>query len=278
MQTKTKTSFSLGKLTKALEAEHRADMDRASAEDAWRKSWWATTWLLAECPAEDWPTARDAYVDNIGSASVASDRRRTGQRLPLSALTEGRLPGPRMAQAASSTLGGKASDSDTAEMVAKLYAAEDEGLTLREFSQQITGRSWTKAPEDLTKADEDAILARIAAKRPEALAAAVAESPAAMGHVEDEKSRRRASRPSPSGTEADGVDTRWMDTSSLLGDLAGIASRIRFDVEEHLDVWRADPSLELRLRESALRLVGYADAVKGLSDDELVAFFAEEAS
>lgn len=282
-QTKTnktnKTKFSLSKLTRALEHERRADLDRSSAETAWRRSWWETTRLLAACPDEDWAEAKAAYAANIGAASMASDRRKAGRRLPESFFIKGRLPGPRMAQAAATALGADASDNDIAEMVARLYDAEDDGLTLREFSQLITGRPWTNSPEDLTNADEDAIIARIARNRPEALAAAVADSPKAMGAVDDERSRRRTSpSSSPTSTPTDDIDTRWMDTSSLLGELSGLTARLRRDVDENMEVWRAEPSFSLRLRESANRLAGYADAVQGVSDADLIALLSEDAS
>jgi len=282
-QTKqNKTKFSLPRLDKALKNERRADLDRSSAETAWRQSWWETTRLLAACPGEDWSEAKATYLANIGSIKMASDRRKAGRRLPESFFTEGQLPGPRMALSAATALGADASDEATAEMVAKLYAAEADGLTLREFSQAITGRSWTNVPEELTRADEDAIIRRLADRRPEALAAAVADSPKAMGAVDDERSRRRTT-PSPSSSpnpvdEVDSIDTRWMDTSSLLGELSGLTARLRRDVDGNMEVWRAEPSFALRLRESANRLAGYADAIDGISDADLAQLFAEEAS
>ena len=106
----------------------------------------------------EWGEAQAEYVRRTGhSAATAKSRRSTGERLSESSLAA-TLPLPRFARIAAEWLGAKADEAKVVEAIKLLADAERDEMSLREFSAALTGRSWTKTPENLTEADEDAIL------------------------------------------------------------------------------------------------------------------------
>jgi hypothetical protein len=268
-QTKT---YDVARLKRAVKAEAKADAERVTANEVWRSAWWETTHLLAECPDAIWPTVKAEYLKHTGHAdSRASSRRRIGRTFSRDILADPSvftLPGPRMSEEAVKVLGSSPAPAEITKMVQRVLEAEAIGTSLRSFAQELTGKSWTSSPPDMTPADEDAVVARMARSRPEALAAAVADNPRLMGAIDEERNRRRSANPAPH-PDAIGVDERHMDTASLLSSLEGITARIRRDVDDNRDLWTSDPRFNLRLRESAIRLSGYADIVDGISDADL---------
>lgn len=176
-------------LVGAINAEQEAERSRAAAEDEYRRRWWQTTWALADVERAKWGEARDEYRRRTGhSGDYAKRRRTTGARLPERGLATP-LPQPRFAQVAADALGSGASEADTAAMVGLLAYADEQGMSLREFSQQLTGRSWGGA-ESLTPAEEDAVVRRVARNRPAVLADIVEDDEG----VQDEVDRRLRTR------------------------------------------------------------------------------------
>lgn len=193
------SSFTLARLDRALRAEQAAEQAASSAEQERRATWWETTWLLAACPRDEWANAQARYVERTGhNAQTAKTRRRVGATLTESTLA-GTSPAPRFAQVVVESLGRSPSEASVQAGISALVQAEADGLSLREFSQQLTGRPWTNTAENLTEADEDAIVERAAQRRPEAVAAVVERTPAArqavtrqrLNTVIDEQQRRR---------------------------------------------------------------------------------------
>lgn len=172
----TQSSWSLRRLRTLLRREVAAEATVTTAQTEWRDAWWATTWYLAAVPRNEWGEAMEQYVAETGhSQSYAKDRRRVGGCFTESRLASTFRPAPRMAKVAVEGLGRNPSDTAVAEMLLRLRQAETEEMSLREFSQAITGRPWTSAPENLTEADEDAVVERVIRKRPDDVAATLVE-------------------------------------------------------------------------------------------------------
>ncbi len=163
-------------LTRAISAEVAAEKAAASAEGDRRRTWWTTTWALAAVPRSEWGTAQAEYIKRTKhSATTAKRRRSTGERLPESLLGE-TLPQSRFAEAAANWIGKDGDEAKVAEAVKLLAQAEKDEMSLREFSQALTGRPWTNTIENLTKEDEQAIVERVARTRPRIIAEAVIEN------------------------------------------------------------------------------------------------------
>lgn len=172
-------------LTRAINAEVAAEKAATQAEDERRRTWWATTWALAAVPRAEWNEAQDEYVKRTGHNKSTADHRRTvGTRLIETALGSS-LPQPRFAQAAANWIGAKADEAKTQEAIKLLADAERNEQSLREFNQALTGKPWTTAPENLTEADEDAVIEKVARTRPKAVAAQAAKPKVAAEIVED---------------------------------------------------------------------------------------------
>lgn len=181
----TLSRWSLRQLRTAVRAEVDAERAAEAQQAEWRRAWWETTWLLAACPRAEWGAAQAEYVKQTGHSKGAADhRRRTGTRLTQTDLGIS-LPQPRFAEAASNWIGRDGDAAKIAEAVKLLADAERDEMSLREFSQALTGRPWTNAPENLTAADEDVIIQRAARARPRQVARIIASEPAAAAAIDE---------------------------------------------------------------------------------------------
>lgn len=177
-------------LIRAISAEVAAEKAAEQAEDERRSTWWDTTWALADVPRAEWGQAEAEYVRRThGKASTAKKRRLAGSRFPESSLA-GTLPMPRFAQVAADWLGAKADDAKVREAVRLLTEAERNEQSLREFSQSLTGKSWTNAPENMTEADEDAVIEKVAKTRPHAIANQVSKPAVAKATMQNAAARK----------------------------------------------------------------------------------------
>ena len=126
---------------------------------------------------------------------TANNRRLVGGRLTEVHLGVN-LPQPRFAREAADWIGKDGDEAKVMEAVALLADAEKGEQSLREFRQALTGRPWTNGPENLTSADEDAIVAKVVRERPAAVAEVVAKDPVATDKViSDVAARPRAPLP-----------------------------------------------------------------------------------
>ena len=181
-------------LTRAINAEVAAERAATQAEEERRRTWWATTWALAAAPRAEAGDAVALYVAKTEhSISHAKRRRTTGERLPESRLGT-TLPQPRFAMAASDWISKDGDEAKVAEAVKLLIDAERNEQSLREFNQALTGRSWTNAPEDLTEADEDAVVERVARTRPASIGRQAAKPAVAREITENPKAKKELIR------------------------------------------------------------------------------------
>lgn len=216
-------------LSAAISAELEAEQTAVAAEDARRSTWWATTWALAEVPRSEWGDAQALYIQRTKqSIGHAKERRSVGARFSQSRLGT-TLPQPRFAQEASRWVRGNPDEDKLAEAVKLLADAEESEMSLREFSQMLTGKPWTKTAENLTEADEDAIVEKVARKRPERLADVVEKS----DPVRREVTRRATKRNEEHRTKI----------KEQIKPLAETAEKIREHYEE-TETGTSDPTLQ----------------------------------
>jgi hypothetical protein len=177
-------------LTRAITAEVAAEQAATQAEGERRRTWWDTTWALAAVPRAEWSEAQMEYVKRTNhSKSTADMRRRTGTRLSETALACG-LPQPRFAMKVTDWIGKDGDEAKVKEAVKLLADAEKGEQSLREFSQALTGKPWTNAPENLTEADEDAVIKKVARERPAAIGKQAANPKVAATIVEDKDANK----------------------------------------------------------------------------------------
>ena len=151
------------------EQEHRAEANRKTAEEKWRKAWWATTLALGSILGKlEQRTAVTVVEETTGqSRGWIQSRARTGEAFQsMSTSFVSQLP-PRMAI---ELVRNKVEL--TNQVVTDMLQAEKDGVSLREFSSKITGKAWADTPEG---ASEDAIKKMIAS-RPELVGRLVAEN------------------------------------------------------------------------------------------------------
>lgn len=149
--------------------EKRAEVDRKTAEEAWRTAWWATTYALGEYTDK---TALAEACTVVSKATGRSpgyirSRAKTGAAFLAAGHRNDTLP-PRMAIELVSHKVGL-----TDEVIEGLVAAERDGKSLREYSASLTGRGWS---DTAAGASADKI-EQIFAAQPEAVAEMVAKSP-----------------------------------------------------------------------------------------------------
>ena len=157
-------------LTRAINEEVAAEKAATQAESERRRAWWATTWALALVPRAEWAEAQTLYVQKTNhNKSTAEHRRRTGTRFTETALASG-LPNGRFAEVASNWVGKDGDEVKVKEAVRLLAEAEKNEQSIREFKLALTGKPWTNAPENMTEADEDAVVEKVATRRPQVVA------------------------------------------------------------------------------------------------------------
>lgn len=175
--------WSMTNLRRAAQAERAAERSAEEAQATYRQTWWNASWLLGVCPQDEWTTARAEYMDLTGQVvSHVNSRRRVGHRFSEETLASF-LPAGRLAIVAADALGRHATAEETAAMVDRMRQAETDGLSLREFSALLTGRSWTGAAENMTQAEQDHLVARVMRQRPEVPAAVLAAEPTTRADV-----------------------------------------------------------------------------------------------
>lgn len=236
-------------LTRAITAEVTAEKAATQAEDERRRTWWATTWALAAVPRSDWGDAQAEYTKRTGhSVGYAKDRRTTGERLPQSRLGT-TLPQPRFAQAVARWLGKSADEDKVLEAVKLLADAERSEQSLREFNQALTGKPWS-SPENLTQADEDAVIEKVARTRPEVIAQQTQKPQVAEAVMESTQSRRsllkgaqdvrrkrQTGKPMPTPQPVDPADVGEQPMTAL--DLQGFITEFHIMAGEAGDIRKA---------------------------------------
>jgi hypothetical protein len=178
------------RLVAAIRAEVAAEKAAVTAETEKRATWWETTWSLAEVPRAEWSAAQSEYVKRTGhSQSEANKRRRTGTHLTESSV-DGTLPTPSFAREANDWLGKAPTPEQVVEALHMLAQAEKDKMSLREVRSMFTGKPFTNTPENLTEADEDAVVERVAKKRPRVIARHVRTPAVAAAVVDDDETDR----------------------------------------------------------------------------------------
>lgn len=178
------------RLVTAVNEEVAAEKAATAAEEDRRRTWWATTWALASVPRTEWAEAQAEYVKRTGHSKIYCDnRRRTGTRLTETMLAHG-LPTPRFAEAAANWIGKDGDEAKVALAITLLAEAEKNETSLREFSAALTGRPWTNKPENMTEAEEDAVIESVAKKRPRVIARQATKPTVAKAIVDNHDSQR----------------------------------------------------------------------------------------
>jgi hypothetical protein len=278
------TPRALVELASAIDAETTAEASKASAETTYRRAWWATTWALADVADADWPAARTLYLDRTGHhPNTATMRRRAGRRLGRT-LEIASLP-PRMAIVAADHLGETPDQADVTAMVELLAEADADGMSLREWRHQLTGRSWTTTPENLTTDEKLAIARQVAREAPAKLAEVVdADYGAAsayrdLRHARDTAHRDAIDRGAAgmrevsrrAGALADQAETGTPDP------LAAAVHRIARDLVLHRVAQELDPSADVAAILAALDLVAaVAGSWRAALTDGATAWTAED--
>lgn len=177
-------------LTRAINAEVAAEKAATVAEAEKRSTWWATTWALAAVPRAEWGEAQAEYVKRTNhSKGTANNRRQVGVRFTEVHLGVN-LPQPRFARAAVEWVGKDGDEAKVKEAIKLLADAEKNEQSLREFNQALTGRPWTNAPENMTEADEDAVVEKVAKTRPIVVARQSQKPAVAEAVMKDPDNRR----------------------------------------------------------------------------------------
>lgn len=154
-------------IRKLAEREHRAEATRKTAEDAWRRTWWATTMALGATTTKPDRAEAVRTVEQITGRSrgYIQSRAKTGeafQGLTLGAV--GLLP-PRMSMELA-----QAKVEITPAVVRDLLQADEDGVSLREFSAKLTGKAWA----DTAAGASEERIAEILSSQPEKVAEIVA--------------------------------------------------------------------------------------------------------
>jgi hypothetical protein len=159
-------------ITRAAQAEKRAEAGRQAAEAEWRQAWWTTTMALAKPEGNAQATqAYDEAEAILGqSRSYLAKRRQAGRAFMAIGPEQVADLEPRKALAAAAML--DKVDRGTARL---LRESEEAGESLREFSARLSGTAWSiGSPDKIT----EAITAN-----PEIVAQAIADSPDLAAHV-----------------------------------------------------------------------------------------------
>ena len=157
-------------IKKLAEREHLAEANKKDAEESWRRAWWQTTMALgAITDKRSQRNAVGVVAEVLGAKSRGwtNSRARTGEAFSELTLGAVSLLPPRMSV---ELVRNKVEI--TPAVVRDLLQAEEDGVSLREFSAKLTGKSWADTPEG---ASEEAIRTMIAS-RPELIGQLVAEN------------------------------------------------------------------------------------------------------
>jgi hypothetical protein len=186
-------------ISSVAQCERDAEHNRSNAEAAWRAAWWRTTVALAQ------PAPRSAEASAVldeaqailgQSRGYLSDRRGTGNVFGGDLYVDHiQRMAPRLAMVwAAAHAGQKADPSDINEII----AAEDEGVSLRDFAARF-GQRFERPATPSARPTPDQIVEAV--RSDPAAAEALAADPATREAVEEAGIRHRAEeRP---GTPAD---------------------------------------------------------------------------
>ena len=160
--------------------EKAAEVAKGKADAAWREAWWATTMALGEVTGRQAIGDAQRLVREVTGQSdgYVKDRTRVGRAL-------GRLETtgapPRMAMEVV-----RSGVDVTQDVIEEMIQAERDGVSLREFTEQITGNAWADTPEGAS----EATIERIVHAQPVAVARAVVQHPPARRAAERESATR----------------------------------------------------------------------------------------
>lgn len=200
------------------EREARAEAAKGKADLAWRKAWWATTVALGQIEGKGNIGDAQKIVRETTGQSVRWVSKRTVAGRRFMVLKDHETLPPRMAIEVS-----VAGVEITETVVEQLIEAEKNGMSLREFTASLTGKSWADTPEG---ASEETI-EKIVAAQPEVVARATGRQMAS--NHEFAKGVTEAM-----GTAAKSMPTPQRDelTSTVVGATLGITGKDRADTEK----------------------------------------------
>lgn len=155
--------------------EKAAEAAKGKADAAWRAAWWATTLALGEVTGRQAIGDAQRLVREVTGQSKTwvQERARAGRL--FASLETGGAP-PRMAVEVA-----RAGVIVTQDVVDSMIEAEQDGVSLREFTAQITGSAWSDTPEGAS----EATIERIVAAHPGPVARAVIHHPPARQAAEE---------------------------------------------------------------------------------------------
>jgi hypothetical protein len=150
------------------EREHRAEANRKTAEEHWRRTWWATTMALGKTHTKPSRAEAVGIVEQATGQSRGwiQSRAKTGEAFGTFTLRAVSALPPRMAVELA-----RCKVEITAEVIKNLLKAEANGMSLREFSRQLTGKAWADTPAGIS---QDA-LREVIASQPELVGQLVAQ-------------------------------------------------------------------------------------------------------
>jgi hypothetical protein len=198
--------------------EAEAEARKGKADMAWRKAWWATTIALGQVKGRTEIGAAQKIVRAATGQAVGyvSDRTRTGRKFVHLEMNE-TLP-PRMALAVV-----QAGVEVTDEVVEELRAAEQNGVSLREFTASLTGKGWAGTAEGTSPE----AIEKIAVAQPEVFAKVVGEQMASSPDFAKGVTEAM-------GTAAKGLPAHERDqlTTSVVGASVGVTEADKADLSK----------------------------------------------
>jgi len=149
--------------------EAAAETARSKADERWRTAWWALTLALGALPEGEKKKVGEAQalVREITGQSLSYVKRRTRAGRGFSTLKGTETLPPRMAVEVVEQ--GIVPD---AALVKRLLQAEKDGMSLREWSAELSGKAWADTPagasaqtiEDIVAAQPQAVAAVVGTK------------------------------------------------------------------------------------------------------------------
>ena len=149
--------------------ERRAETSRKTAEGKWRQAWWQTTLTLGSLDRKARFEACSVVVKATGqSREWVLERARLGAAFYEAGYHEITGLPPRMAV---EMIRNKVEVND--QTIATLKQAEESGMSLREYSASLSGKSWSDTPAGASKET----IQEIVAKHPKLVAQIITDTP-----------------------------------------------------------------------------------------------------
>ncbi len=217
--------------------EAQAEQAKGRADKAWRTAWWETTLALGKVTGKAATgNAQRAVADTLDQ-SLSWVRRRTMAGRAFDSLAGIHDAPTRMAVEVVS-----AGIEPTAELVAEMIQAERDGIGLREFTANLTGKGWADTPEG---ASEETI-EKIVEAQPETVARVVANNPKASEATDRAQMDKALSPHGMSLQDQGGVPDptpRWRRmTLNIAGEIRTVLTMIG-DLRDEGQVELADKAL-----------------------------------